>query len=303
MHLTLQQLKLFQAVYSHSSYTRAAKSLHLTQPAVSIQVKRLETQVGLPLFDQVGKKIFPTEAGKAMYQAALDILNRINEARNTIEMLKGEIKGNLQISAVTTSKYFMPHLLGQFLTNYADVEPKMVFTNRAKVLERLYNNEDDFVVMGQTPKDSHFISSPFLENILIPVVHPEHPLAKKKNLKLEDLVNVRFLEREQGSGTRLVLGRLLQEKGLKMEPYMELGSIEAIKQGVMAKLGVAVLSLHALRLELAANKMVILDVEGFPVKRRWYAVHLKGKKLPLVAQTFLDYILMEGKNILSSSLK
>lgn len=303
MHLTLQQLKLFEAVYHHSSYTRAAESLHLTQPAVSIQVKRLETQVGLPLFDQVGKKIFATTAGKIMYEASLDILNRLHEAENSIEMLKGEVKGSLQLSAVTTSKYFMPHLLGKFLAHYADVEPKMVFTNRAKVLERLQHNEDDFVVMGQAPKDSHFVGSPFLENILVPVVHPQHPLAQRKNLKLKDLVNMRFLEREQGSGTRLVLGRLLQEKGLKIEPYMELGSIEAIKQGVMAKLGVAVLSLHTLRLELAANKMVILDVEGFPVKRRWYAVHLKGKQLPLVAQTFLNYILTEGQNILPSSLE
>ena len=303
MHFTFQQLKLFEAVFRNTSYTRAAEELHLTQPAVSIQVKRLEEQIGLPLFELMGKKIFPTEAGKTMYEASCDILARIDDVKITVEALKGEVKGPLRLSVVTTSKYFMPHLLGTFLAQYPAVEPKLVFTNRSKVIQRLHNNEDDFVVMGQIPDDEKLETYPFLENILVPVVHPDHPLASKKNITLKDLVSERFLVREEGSGTRLVFDRLLEKNGLKIEPYMQLGSSEAIKQGVMAGLGLAILSLHSLKLEQAANKLIVLDVEGFPLKRRWFAVHLKGKKLSLVARTFLDYILAETYNILDIDKK
>ena len=297
MHFTLQQLKLFEAVSRNASYTRAAEELHLTQPAVFIQIKRLEAQVGLSLFEVVGKKIFSTVAGKTMYQASCDILERVEELKNSVEMLKGEVKGPLQLAVISTSKYFMPHLLGMFLSQYPDVEPKLAFTNRAKVIQRLHNNEDDFVVMGQIPEDEHLETHPFLENILVLIAHPEHPLAKKKKLTLEDIVGERFLMREEGSGTRLVLDRLLDAKGLKIEPYMELGSSEAIKQGVMAGLGLAMLSFHSLQLEMAAHKLVVLDIEDFPVRRRWFAVHLKGRKLSLVARTFLDYILAESHQV------
>ncbi|MDT8282981.1 MAG: LysR family transcriptional regulator [Gammaproteobacteria bacterium] len=299
MHFTLQQLKLFESVYRNASYTRAAEELHLTQPAVSIQLKRLEQQVGLPLFDIAGKKIFPTAAGKIMYEAAGDILQRLAEIKNSVEVLKGEVKGPLQLSVVTTSKYFMPHLLGTFLSKYPEVEPKLIFTNRARVIQRLHDNEDDFVVMGQIPDDEKLETYPFLENILVPIAHPSHPLASKKNIPLQALTGERFLEREVGSGTRLVFDRLMEEKGMKVEPYMELGSSEAIKQGVMAGLGLAVLSLHSLQLELSADKLVILDVERFPLRRRWYAVHTRGKKLSLVARTFLDYILEESHRVLA----
>ena len=299
MHLTLQQLKLFEAVSRNGSFTRAAEELHLTQPAVSIQIKRLEAQAGLPLFEQVGKKIFSTAAGKVMYDASLDILNRVEDLRNSMEELKGVVKGPVQVSVVTTAKYFMPHLLGAFLQKYPDVEPKLKFTNRARVVEHLMSNEDDFVVMGQVPEDKRLESYPFLNNILGILAPPGHPLASKKNIELRELVIERFLKREEGSGTRQAFDKLLADNGLKIEPYMELGSSEALKQGVMAGLGLAILSLHSVQLELDANKLIVLDVKGFPLKRRWYAVHLKGRKLSLVARTFLDYILAESQGLLS----
>jgi DNA-binding transcriptional LysR family regulator len=151
--------------------------------------------------------------------------------------------------------------------------------------------------MGQVPEDDKLEAFPFLENILVPVAHPSHPLASKKAINLEEMISERFLEREVGSGTRMVFERELENAGLKLEPYMELGSSEAIKQAVMAGLGIAILSSHGVQLELKAKKLVILDVKGFPIKRRWYAVHLKGKRLSLVAQTFLDYILSERRTI------
>lgn len=299
MHLTLQQLKLFESVVRNSSFTRAAEEMHLTQPAVSIQIKRLEGQAGVALLEQMGKKIFPTAAGKAVYETAQAVLGQLGDLKDEIESLKGEIRGPLQISVVTTGKYFMPHLLGHFLQKYPSVEPKLKFTNRARVVERLMENLDDFVVMGQIPDDGRLVSYPFLENILGFAAPSEHPFAGRKDLQLEEVIQERFIGREVGSGTRLALDRLLEKKGLQAEPYMELGSSEAIKQAVVAGLGIAVLSLHSLRLEQAAGKLVVLDVEGFPIKRRWYAVHLKGKRLSLVARTFLDFILAESHQVLS----
>jgi len=295
MHLTLQQLRLFEAVTRHGSYTRAAEELFLTQPAVSLQLKRLEEQVGLPLLERVGKKIFPTAVGKAMYQSSIDILARVDQLKNEIEELKGEVKGVIQIAVVSTTKYFMPDLLGKFLQKYPDVEPKLKFSNRARVIERLMNNVDDFVVMGQIPDDDALQAYPFLENILVMVAPLNHPLANKKNIPIEELVKERFLERETGSGTRIVFDQLLAKHNLNIDPYMELGSSEAIKQAVTAGLGLAVLSLHSLELELEAKKLVVLDVKNFPIKRRWYMVHLKGKTLSLVARTFLDFVVSETK--------
>ena len=297
MHLTLQQLRLFEAVSRLGSFTRAAEELCITQPAVSIQIKRLEDQVGLPLFEHVGKKNISTTAGKETYAASQDILNRIKTYENSIEELKGIVKGTLQICVVTTAKYFLPDLLGSFLQQYPEVEPKLKFTNRARVIERLMNNDDDFVVMGKTPSDDNFEAYPFLNNILGIVAHADHPLANKKNITIEELANQRFLIRESGSGTRHVFDRYLNKRNVKIEPYMELGSSEAIKQAVMAGLGIAVLSLHSVQLEREVNKLTVLDVEGFPLKRRWYAVHLKGRTLSLVARTFMDYILEESHKV------
>jgi DNA-binding transcriptional LysR family regulator len=303
MHLTFQQLRLLEAVSRLGSYTLAAKELFITQPAVSIQIKRLEEQVGLPLFEQVGKKTFPTSAGKTVYAASLDIINRVEDLKISIEELKGTVKGSLKVSVVSTAKYFLPELLGVFLHEYPDVEPKLTFTNRARVIERLMNNEDDFVIMGQTPKEENLEASPFLNNILGIVAHKDHPLANKKNITIKELAKQRFLIRESGSGTRVVFDQLLQEHGVEIEPYMELGSGEALKQAVMAGLGIAVLSLHSVQLERDVNRLTVLDVEGFPLKRRWYVVHLKGKKLSLVAQTFLDFILVESHKVLGEKYK
>jgi len=233
-----------------------------------------------------------------MYAASLDILNRVDELKTAIEELKGTVKGTLKMSVVTTAKYFLPKLLGVFLQQYPEVEPKLKFTNRARVIERLMNNDDDFVIMGQIPADGNFEAYPFLNNILGIVAHNDHPLANKKNITIKELAKQRFLIREIGSGTRYVFDQLLQEHGVEIEPYMELGSSEALKQAVMAGLGISVLSLHSVQLERDVNKLTVLNVEGFPLKRRWYAVHLKGKKLSLVAQTFLEYILDEGHQII-----
>lgn len=298
MHFTLQQLKLFTSVARNSSYTRAAEELFLSQPAVSIQIKRLETQLGLQLFEKVGKKVLLTTAGRKVLLASTEILQQVESLKVSIDELTGNVAGPLQVAVVTTAKYFMPHLLGSFLQHYPEVEPSLKFTNRARVIERLFNNEDDFVVMGQIPDDERLVSYPFLNNVLGIVAPTDHPLAIHSSLSLQQLLDERFLMREPGSGTRSVFEQTLVRNNLpKVEPYMELGSSEAIKQGVMAGLGIAIVSYHSIQLELESGKLALLDVEGFPLVRRWYAVHRKEGRLSLSAQTFLEYMLDEGEKV------
>lgn len=299
-HITLRQLQIFEAVIRLGGFTRAAHALHLTQPTVSMQIKKLSEALGTPLFEQLGRQTHPTAAGRDVYAAAQDILGRMVALGDVASELEGVVKGELRIAVITTAKYFMPHLLGAFIARHPQVKPRLTVTNRAEVLERLKTSEDDLLVMGQVPQELAVEAHPFIDNELLVVAPPGYSLAGARNITLEQLRQARFLTREQGSGTRQAVERLFAEHGLKIEPYMELGSSEAIKQGVMAGLGISVLSRHNLRLELAGEHIMILNVDGFPLRRRWYAVHLRGRKLSLAARTFLDFILNESGEVLST---
>ncbi len=291
MHLTLQQMKVFDAVARHASFTRAAREMHLTQPAISIQVKRLEDNIGLPLFEKIGKRNYLTDAGKEMHAACIDILERIDHLSAAIGELQGSIKGKLRLSVVTTAEHFMPHLLGRFVQAYPQVEPSMVVVNRAKLIERLNDNSDDLVIMGKIPDSMEMQAYPFMDNPLVVVANPQHPLASEKNIPLQRITKERLLMREQGSGTRLAVTRIFTEHQLSVEPYMELGSTEAIKQGSMAGLGLSILSTNNLHTELKTGQLITLDVEAFPLLRRWYVGYMKGKQLSRVANTFLQFLL------------
>lgn len=298
-HVTLRQLQIFEAVVRLGGYTRAARALHLTQPTVSMQIKKLSESLGQPLLEQVGRQVHPTAAGRDVYAAAQEILGRLVALGDAASELEGVVKGELRIAVITTAKYLMPHLLGAFIAQHPQVKPRLTVTNRAKVLERLNANIDDLLIMGQAPKDLAVQAHPFIENELLVVASPGHRLSDMSGITLQQLSQERFLVREQGSGTRQAVERLFAEQGIQVTPYMELGSSEAIKQGVMAGLGISVLSRHNLRLELIGQHIVILDVDGFPLVRLWYAVHLQGRKLSRVASTFLDFILNESDEILS----
>ena len=291
MHLTLQQMKVFDAVARHSSFTRAAEEMFLTQPAISIQIKRLEDNVGLPLFEKIGKRNYLTDAGREMHAACIDILKRIDDLSAAIGALQGSIKGKLRLSVVTTAEHFMPHLLGQFVHEYPNVEPSMVVTNRANLIERLNANQDDLVIMGQIPDGMDMEAFPFMDNPLIVVANPDHVLAKEKQIPLERIAQERILVREEGSGTRMAVARVFKLHDLTIEPFMELGSTEAIKQGSMAGLGLSILSKNNLRTELETGQLVKLDVQEFPLVRRWYVGYLKGKQLSRVASSFLQFLL------------
>lgn len=298
--VTLRQLQIFEAVMRLGGYTRAGEALHLTQPTISMQVKKLSDALGLPLLERVGRQIHPTAVGRDVYAAAQDILGRMVALGDSVSERRGVVEGELCIAVITAATYFMPHLLGAFIGKHPSVQPRLTVTNRAKALERLKSNVDDLLIMGRVPRELAVAAHPFIDNELVVAAAPGHALAGARSITLERLSRERFLVREPGSGTRQAVDRQFAEQGIKITPYMELGSSEAIKQGVMAGLGFSVLSRHNLRLELAGSHIVLLDVEGFPLKRRWYAVHLKSKRLTLAARTFLEFILVESDHIVSN---
>lgn len=297
MKMTLRQLSLFVCVARHLSYTKAAEEMHLTQPAVSIQIKQLEGHVGLALFEYIGKKLYLTDAGRELLQACEDIFSRMDSLEMALTQMKGGMHGSLRIATVTSAKYFAPHLIGEFNRQYPDVEMSLVVTNRNNVLQRLVNNEDDLVLMAQVPEDMKLKAYPILDNPMIPVVAPGHPLAGQTNVAIEALVNERFLTREKGSGSRKAVEDHLKEQGVKFARTMDLGSSETIKQGVMAGLGVSILSRFSMALELATGCLVSLDVESFPIVRTWCIVHLEDKRLSPAAQAFIDYILSHEEQV------
>jgi len=299
-HVTLRQLQIFTAVARLGSYTKAAENLHLTQPTVSMQVKKLAEAMGAELFETAGRRLALTREGELLLDAAGDIFDRLARLEEECQELSGEIRGNLRIAGVTTAKYFLPRLLGEFLKEHPKVEPHLSVTNRARVIERLRTGEDDLIIMGRVPAGLEVEAHPFLENELVVVAPPDHQLRWVKNVSLERLAQARFLVREPGSGTRLAVDNLFAEHGLNVRPTMELGSSEAIKQAVLAGLGVSVLPLHNVARELKSGEVAVLDVEHFPLRRKWYAVHLKGKRLSVAAQAFLDFLRTEGVRLLSS---
>lgn len=301
-HITIHQMRLFHSLATHLSFTAVANELHLSQSGVSIQIKRLAESVGIPLIEKIGKKIYLTEAGRELFAAADDVLNRLELLNDDIQDMGQTIKGPLRISGITTSKYFMPHLLGRFLKDYPDVQPTLTITNQSKVTQRLTENLDDIFIMGNFPLNIELEINYFLDNPLVLVAPVNHPLANEKNIPLSTIANERFLSREEGSGTRAFRTRLFEESNLKAATYMELGSAEAIKQAVMAGLGVSVLSLHNLQLELEAGLLTVLDVEHFPIHRKWYAVYPKGKRLSRTAQKFLEFLLDEGTKTLREEM-
>lgn len=291
---SLQQLRLFEAVARLGSYTRAAEEQHLSQPAVHIQVKRLETAIGQPLIQAVGRKLLLTRAGDAVHAAAVDVINRLAGLAEALHEIDARVAGPLKVAAVTSAQVFLPQLLGRFVRTYPDVQPQLTVTNRERVIQRLLANDDDFVVMGQVPTPSDLTVIPFMDNRLVAVAAASHPLARHKRIRLERFAAERHLAREPGSGTRTAAEKLFATHGLTVQPYMTLGSNEAIKQAVVAGLGVSVLSQGSLELELATQRLAMLDVQGFPLHRTWNAVHLGGKRLGLTAQTFLDFLTAEG---------
>ncbi len=297
---SLRQLKVFAAIARHLSFTRAAEELHLTQPTVSMQIKQLTDTVGMPLFEQIGKRIHLTGAGEALHATCREIFDSIERFEMDIANRKGLKKGHLKIAAITTAKYFVPRALGPFCQRYPGIEVSLKVTNRERVLERLANNLDDLYILGQPPENLDMVYKPFLENPLVVIARHDHPLAGKRRIALERIAKEPFLMREPGSGTRMAAQRLFDKNHLKINVRMEIGSNEAIKQAIAGGLGISVLSRHCLALEGESGPLAVLDVQGFPIERHWYAVYPAGKQLSVVTRAFYDYLLNEGKRVAES---
>ena len=228
MHLTLRQLQCFAAVASNLSYTKAAQALHLTQPAVSMQIRQLEQAAGLALTEQYGKQVHLTEAGEEVYRYARSILQQVDELDDVLDRLKGVSGGRLRIAAISSANYFAPCLLGRFHGRFPDVKVSMEVTNQTAVLKQVLDNEVDMAIMGQPPNDSHVEASPFMEHPLVIVAPPEHRLAGRKRIQLKELEKEVFLIREPGSGTRGSMERFFRQNKLKLTTGMGMGSLSSI---------------------------------------------------------------------------
>jgi len=287
--VTLRQLHAFEAVARLRSFSRAAEEMHITQPAVSKQIRLLTDEIGLPLLEQIGKKVFLTEAGEELFATCADWLETWGRFEQSIANLKGLKQGRLRIATVTTAKYFMPRVLGPFCAEYPGVDIAMEVVNRDRLLERLFSNRDDIYVMGVPPDGKDIESEPLMANDLVVLAAPSHLLARRARIPFRELGAHRFLVREQGSGTRMTVERVFRENKVPFDVRMELGSNEAIKQAVAGGLGLAVLSRSTLHPGGSAE-LTVLDVEGFPIRREWYVVRPKGKQLSVVAETFLHFL-------------
>jgi len=290
MRVTLRQLRTFEAVARLKSFSSAADELKVTQPTVSKQIKLLHEEMGLPLLEQIGKKVFLTEAGRELYATSADWLETWGRFEQTIANFKGMKQGRLKIAAVTTTKYFMPRILGPFCAQYPGIDISMEVLNRDRLLERLSCNEDDLYIMGVPPNDLDVEAEPFLDNPLVVLAPASHPLAQRKRIPFKALGKENFLMRERGSGTRMTIERLFKERNIPLNVKMELGSNEAIKQAVVGGLGLALLSQSTLNLDLSQKEVTTLDVQGFPIIRAWYVVRPRGKSLSVVAETFLQFL-------------
>ncbi len=300
LHITLRQLYVFDAVSRHLSYSRAAHSLHLTQPAVSMQIRQLEESVGVPLFEQLGKKIFLTTAGKEFLRYCHNILQQLDEAEAMFADFKG-MRGKLSICVASTASYFTPHLLAAFCRRYPEAQASLSVVNRETLLQRLADNTTDMVIMGRPPEELDLDAVPFMENRLVIIAPVNHPLAHEHDIPLSRLAEETFLVREQGSGTRITMERFFAERGIRLTTGSEMNTNEAIKHAVKAGMGLGILSLHTVGLELDAKRLTVLDVQSFPIQRHWYVVQRKGKRLPAVAQAFKDFLL-EGAGLLGDQV-
>lgn len=294
--ITLRQLQVFESVARHLSHSRAAAELFLSQPAVSMQIKQTEQIVGLPLFEQVGKKLFLTEAGREMLHYARSVLQLMQEMQNVFDAMKGLEHGRLNITVVSTANYFVPQLLAHFIREHPKIQVTLSVANRDAVVRQLAENIADLAIMGQPPQGTDMQSTPFLANPLVVIAAPDHPLARCKKIPPRQLAKEVFLLREKGSGTRAVVERFFNSHALPLPNHMEMETNEAIKQAVQAGMGIGIISRHAIELELMTHRLVVLQAEGFPILRHWHIVQRTGKRLSLSAIEFKRFLLAESRS-------
>ena len=288
---TVRQLQIFSVAASHLSFARAAEKLHLTHAAISLQIKQLEDVCGTQLFDRIGKKVFLTEAGDILLDHARQILQSLKDADESLMALKGLKGGRVTIAVTSTAEYFAPGLLAEFRKAQADVRVRLLVDNREEVSRMLISNEVDLAIMGRPPADMEAEATTFAPHPFVIVAGADHPLVGRTALTLDDIAQETMIVREAGSGTRLAMDGFFREHSIEPNIDMEMGSNEAIKQAVVAGLGISFISQHTLGLELSAGRLVVLPVEGMPVMRRWFLVRHKSKRLTPALGAFWDFVL------------
>jgi DNA-binding transcriptional LysR family regulator len=297
-HATLRQLQVFEAIVRLGSFTKAAEELFLTQPTVSLQMKKLADSVGLTLLEPIGRHTRATEAGQELYQACRAIFTALGNIEIKFADLKGLRAGKVRLGVITTAKYFAPEMLGEFCNEHPGVDISLKVSNRERIIERILAYEDDLYVLGEPPPgELELLSYPFAPNPLVVMAPRNHPLVNKKNIPFERIAEEPFILREPGSGTRETIVKYFESHGLQPKVRLELGSNEAIKHAVVGGLGLAIQSLHVLTLEGVQGPVALLDVKGFPIQRQWYIVHPRNKDLSVVAKAFLEFALAKGPKV------
>ena len=299
--LSFRQLQVFFAVYQRKSYSRAAEELGLTQPAVSSQIRQLEHAIGQPVFEYIGKKIYVTAAGEQLASHVSTIFADLGRFQMELATLQGQIRGELRLSAVSTAQYVVPYMLKGFLEQYPQVQVQLQVVNRARALERLNENHDDLVIMGMVPEALALNILPFLDNLLVPVLRSGDPLLQHTQLDTQTFLDAGLLIRERGSGTRHALEQWCTRQHYRLSPKLELGSNAAVKHGVLAGLGVAVLPKLSINAELRLGELAMPVLDGFPLRRSWSVVYPAGKHPTPVMRAFLDYV-KSSMSLLQTSL-
>ncbi len=298
--MTLHQLRIFQTVARHLSYSRAAEQLHLTQPAVSAQVRELERNVGGVFFERVGRSIRLTEAGEEMLGYAAKVCTLVDEAHLAMEEFKGLRKGHVALASVSTAgAYVLPPLLGAFQKRHPGISISLEVVNRAICQQHLVRAEVDLIVMGRVPEQIPHQAEPFLADELVIVAASSHPLASARNIAADRLSGERLILREIGSGTRLNAEEFLRQRGVTTPVGLELGDNSAVKEAVAAGLGIALLSRHTIRMELTLGRLAVLNVRGFPLRRQWFVVHREGQRLTRAAAAFKDFLVTSARVVLA----
>jgi DNA-binding transcriptional LysR family regulator len=301
-NVTLHRLRVFEAVARLASVSGAAKELHLTQPAVSMQVKQLEEQVGLPLTERIGRNIQLTDAGQEVAQHARRLAQQIREAEAAFDALKGLRGGRIEIGVVSTAKYFAPRLLAEYRRRHSEIELRLAVANRADVVRMLADNAIDLAIMGTPPQQVDCEATRIAEHPLVWLASPTHPLARLKAVEPARLAQEYLIVREPGSGTRSAMDRYLRSHRMHPTQLLEMSSNETIKQAVMAEMGIAFLSEHTAGLELATRRLVRLRVKDTPIVRHWYVVHRTDKRLMPAARAFRDFLLAEGARLIEEQM-
>ncbi len=298
MNITIRQLQIFEFVAKHLSYTRAAELLHLSQPAISMQIKQLESEFDMPLFERMGKTLYLTDAGRELLNYARSISQQLIELDDVMREMRGSQRGRLSIAVASTANYFALKLLGEFYRRFSGTTISLDVTNRARLLTHLNDNTVDMVIMGRPPEGMDVDATPFLDNPLVVIAPKEHALAGQKLIPLSVLQQETFIMREHGSGTRIAMERFFEENGYSISSVMEMNSHEAINQAVEAGLGLGIVSRHSLEQGLALERLVILEVESFPIERHWYLVHRRGKRFTALSLAFKQLVIQDTDKIL-----